>query len=144
MTRMQAPLTDDLPTPTRVSGLAVASLIFGLLCCIPGSGLLGVILGGAGLIRIGQAEGRLSGRGLAMIGIVLGMLSTVLYAGVVLGGLATMNRLTVYARVVESAQKGDAASVRAMLSPATAGALSDDAITEFGSRVTQEWGAYRG
>ena len=76
-------LRDD--SRARVSGLAVSSLIFGILCCIPGSGLIGTILGGAGLVSISRSEGRLSGRTLAFVGVVLGILGTVLWLAVGIG-----------------------------------------------------------
>src|SRR5262245_11130022 len=74
----------------RVSGLAVSSLVFGWLCCIPGSGLIGTILGGAGLVSISKSDGRLSGRTMAFIGIVLGLLGTALWLAVGVGARQMM------------------------------------------------------
>jgi hypothetical protein len=140
-----APLADEaFPQRPRVSGLAVASLVFGLLCCIPGSGLIGVILGGAGLIRIGRSEGRLTGRGMALIGLVLGLLGTLLYLGLTIGLMASLNALNTYGDVARALDKGDHSAVRAMLSPSTSGALSDEQIDRFAQRIRDEWGGYQG
>ena len=83
-----------------MSGLAVASVVFGLLCCIPGSGLIGTILGGAGLIRISQSEGRLTGRGMAFFGLVLGLFGTVVWLALGTGLMYSLNRLNVATRQV--------------------------------------------
>jgi hypothetical protein len=62
----------------RTSGAAVASLIFGILGCIPFiTGLLAVICGILGIAK--TKDPRYSGRGLAIAGLLLGLLSIVLW-----------------------------------------------------------------
>lgn len=68
--------------PTRVSRLAVASLVFGLLACPFSilSGIPGLVCGIMGLNRIARSERphaspRLSGQGMAIAGVVLSGLS---------------------------------------------------------------------
>ena len=139
-----APHTDEPAPPARTSGLAVASLVCGLLCCIPGSGLIGTVLGAVGLVRIGQSEGRLAGRGMALVGIVLGLLGTLFYIGGTLGVMGVLNGLNVYGDVARGLDKGDHSAVRAMLSPSTAGSLTDEQIGAFAQRVRDEWGAFTG
>src|SRR6185295_12076795 len=83
------------PVRARVSDLAVSSLVFGILCCIPGSGLIGVILGGSGLLAIGRSDGRLSGRTLAFIGLLLGVLGSAGWLAIGVGirqGIVIFNR----------------------------------------------------
>lgn len=53
-----------------LSGTAVASLVFGLLLCIPGAGIPGAALGAIGFATTG-ADGSRRGRGLAVAGLVL-------------------------------------------------------------------------
>ncbi len=72
--------------PERTSIAAVLSLICSLICCLPAVPLLGVVLGAIALIGIGRSDGRVGGRGLAVAGIVLGILFTVAQIGIVLGG----------------------------------------------------------
>jgi len=55
--------------PTRTSGLAIASLICGILGCIPFSALAGIGLGIGALSSINKSRGQLKGRGLAIAGI---------------------------------------------------------------------------
>jgi hypothetical protein len=130
--------------PQRVSGLAVGSLVFGLLCCIPGSGLIGAILGGAALVRIGGARGRLSGRGLAFTGLILGVLGTVIYIALAIGVMGVLNGITVYGKTVGDIQNKNYAAVRAMLDPATSAAVSDARIDEFAAQITDVRGVYQG
>src|SRR5438128_267310 len=114
--------TGEEPRGARVSALAVSSLVFSLVCCIPGSGLVGTILGGAGLIRIGRSDGRLSGRALAFIGLALGLLTTILWLAFGVGTRQIAARYdTLWARPAAAAlgalQKGDPTALRALLDP---------------------------
>lgn len=138
------PIDDEPLIAQRVSGLSIASLVFGLLCCIPGSGFVGVVLGISGLVAIGRSRGRLSGRGFALAGLLLGLLGTLLWIGGALGLLYQLNQFTVYERVVESAQRGDHAAFRKALSPAASAALTDAQIDDFGRHTADQWGTSRG
>ncbi|WP_254878775.1 DUF4190 domain-containing protein [Streptomyces sp. NA04227] len=64
-----------------VNGLAIASLVLGLFCCVPG---LGVVLGAIGLSQISKKGER--GKGLAIAGIVTSALGIVLFALMLIGG----------------------------------------------------------
>lgn len=61
------------------SGLAIASLVFGIValafCCGPFAGIPGVVLGIVALSKIGESRGKVSGKGLAIAGIVTGSVS---------------------------------------------------------------------
>lgn len=70
---------DDRPrrrNSTASSGLAMASLVFGLLsfCLTFLAGLPAILFGVLGLRAIGKSNGRLSGKGTAIAGLVLGTL----------------------------------------------------------------------
>jgi prepilin-type processing-associated H-X9-DG protein len=74
-----APLSPEwsgAPAPTT-SGLAIASLVFGVLGFITLgiTGLIGLILGIVALIKIGGSRGALRGEGLAIAGIVVSALN---------------------------------------------------------------------
>jgi len=124
----------------RVSALAVSSLVFGLLCCIPGSGLIGTILGGAGLARISKADGKLTGRGMAFTGLLLGLLGTVLWLGIGIGGMWVLKQAQQMVQPVYFITSGDFDKARQHLAPATAAALSDEKLKEFTEAVAAEVG----
>ncbi|HMB94849.1 MAG TPA: DUF4190 domain-containing protein [Tepidisphaeraceae bacterium] len=87
----QAPPAYAPPPPPPVSknnGWAIASLIFGIIGCIPFlSGILAVIFGIVGIKKSPQS----GGKGLAITGLILGILSFLGWAGfVTVGGLGTL------------------------------------------------------
>ena len=53
-------------------GLAISSIIVSLLFFIPFLGLAGLILGVMAMIKISNSNGKLSGKGIAMAGIIIG------------------------------------------------------------------------
>ena len=107
---MQPPQTYPPPAaaPTQTSTTAIISLIVGILawlslpvnfilpfafCCSGVIGLVGVVLGHMSLREVAQSAGRVTGRGLAIAGLVLGYLMLVatvvvpICAALVLGAL---------------------------------------------------------
>lgn len=136
----------DLPEPEGpqgVSALAVTSLVLGLLCCIPGVGLLATILGGAALVRISGSGGRLGGRGMALAGLVLGLLGTVIWIALTVGLMSTLSGLKVYGDTIGAIERRDHAAVRAMLTPAATSAVTDERLDEFADQLAAEWGSYQ-
>jgi hypothetical protein len=120
-----APAGSPLPpggpvVPGRTSGLAVASLVLGVLgfCTFGLSALVGLILGIVGLSRISAGGGRLRGKELAIAGIVV--------SGVCLSSLPMMAGIAIPAF---SAARGRAnlmkSSVQARLIATSAAAWSD-------------------
>lgn len=83
--------------PRETSGLAIASLVTGLVgFCVPILGLAGVICGHLSLSKIRKSGGTIGGGGLAVGGLVTGYLSLavwVLYLGVIIFGLVTIDRM---------------------------------------------------
>jgi len=71
---------------TKTSGMAIASLMLGILgfCTAGLSAIVGAILGIIGLRAIGKSAGRLKGRGLAIAGIVVSCTGFVLYGPILL------------------------------------------------------------
>ncbi|HEX5221120.1 MAG TPA: DUF4190 domain-containing protein [Verrucomicrobiae bacterium] len=59
------------PPPPKTSGLAIASLVLGLLGFCGLTALIGLILGIIALVRINQSEGRLKGQALAIVGVIV-------------------------------------------------------------------------
>jgi hypothetical protein len=86
-----APMVSQISTSgaVKTSGLAVASLVLGILglfCGIPG--VVGLVLGIVALNQIKKSQGQIEGRGLAIAGIVLSAVFIALMPFIVLPGLA--------------------------------------------------------
>jgi hypothetical protein len=83
--------SDERPAAPKTSGMAITSLILGIVALIPCSvftGLPAIILGGICLGAIGRSRGRIKGKGLAITGIILGGLSILLLPVVAIGLLS--------------------------------------------------------
>ncbi len=129
--------------PRRTSGLAVASLVCSLVCCIPALPAIGAILGLGSLVAMGRNV-MLRGRGLAIAGIVLGVLMTVGHVVVIpwliRGGLFVANgpHLALSAGV-----SGDVAAFKSNFHGA--GATAPDAEAQaFLEAITARYGAIQG
>ncbi|MFI1395225.1 DUF4190 domain-containing protein [Streptomyces sp. NPDC020681] len=71
------------PRPPSVNGLAITSLVLGIVCCIPPLGLI------LGLISLSQIKNRgQRGKGMAIAGVVLsGLSTTLLLIAIATGGI---------------------------------------------------------
>jgi hypothetical protein len=80
------PVGSPFPPPTRTNGLALASLIFSIagFCVLFLGGLVGLILGILGLQK--SRDPNVGGRGMAVTGIILGLLSF-LTSFIIVGGI---------------------------------------------------------
>src|SRR5690554_4311904 len=77
--------------PQRLSIPAVLALISSLVCCIPGLGVLGVLLGLVGILSISRSNGRLTGMPAAIAGMALGVLVTVAWVALAVGAASGAN-----------------------------------------------------
>ncbi len=67
-----------VPEPTRISGMAIASLVLGLVPVVPFVGsILAIVFGAVARSQIAAAAGRLRGAAMAAWGIFLGILSMI-------------------------------------------------------------------
>lgn len=66
----RAPTSTSPPAaPAKTSGMAIASLVCGVLGCFGITAVIGVILGIVSLVRINRSQGRLGGHGIAIAGL---------------------------------------------------------------------------
>lgn len=82
-----------LPLPAaapRNCGLAITSLVLGLIPCTCVPSLLAVIFGHIALSKIDKSEGQLKGRGMAIAGLVLGYIFTI--ANIIYGIVTAASR----------------------------------------------------
>lgn len=132
----------DESVPARTSVLAILSLVSSLICCIPGLGALGAVLGGLSLIRIGSSNGRRTGKGLAITGIVIGLIVSILWVFIFIGASATMAQAAkIFQPMVQAATAPDAATLRAKVSPTLANVLTDADFANFKAKIDAEIGA---
>lgn len=133
------------PPPARVSVLAVMSLVCSVLCCIPGLGGIGTVLGVAALVRIGQSQGRLAGRGLAISGIIIGLLVSTLWIAGALGAQA-MWRMAAgpVDNLVRAIEKQDYATARGFLQQSLQAAATDEQFAKFRDGMAADAGSVKG
>jgi prepilin-type processing-associated H-X9-DG protein len=87
----RAPGTAAPTSPRKTSGMAIASLICGVLGCFGITAIVGLVLGIIALLKINRSEGRLGGFGIAVAGICVSgfmLISVVPAAGMLLPALA--------------------------------------------------------
>ena len=82
----------------RTDGLAIASLVIGIVSIVCAGGCLGVILGPTAAImgfisrqRVSTSGGMVSGGTMALVGLILGIVGFVLSVGAVFFWIATIN-----------------------------------------------------
>lgn len=134
---------DDAP---RTSVLAICSLVFALLICLP-LGWLGVILGIVALIgMVGKAHIR--GRGLAIAGIVIGLISTAIWVVSAWGFLTVMLPMVRFVMeapntAMNAAAANDVVAFKAAFQGDGATA-PDDVAQAFIDEVRSRYGAFTG
>ncbi|MEM8756309.1 MAG: hypothetical protein AAGF47_00825 [Planctomycetota bacterium] len=135
----------DFPSePARTSVLAILSLLFSLVCFIPGLSTLGSVLGVFAIIGIAKSRGRVKGTGLAVAGVVVGLLVTVLWIGLAIGTSQALQQYAGLGVVVAKIQDGDEAAVRSELAQATRDALTSADIEAFRAAYQADAGSYTG
>lgn len=133
----------------RVSVLAVLSLISAVICCIPGLGVLAVILGVGAMIGIRKSRGRVSGMGLAALGTLLGLIVSVVWAGVGLGAGQAFHYYSntiapAGGSILRAADAGDLSSVKGQLTSDAINDLTDEDFALFGEALRAEYGDFSG
>ena len=62
------------------------------ILCVPGFGLLAMILGGAAILLITRACGRLTGMGIAAAGCIIGLIASVIWVVISVGAVGAMQQ----------------------------------------------------
>ena len=139
----QPPMSPYSPQPRRLSALAVLSLVFGLLFCIPlVAPVLGLAFGVIALVLIAGSQGRVRGQGLAIAGVVISVLVLCVH---VIGGLALYRFANIPAELVDSflydVANDDFASARSSLSKETAELATDEQLAVLQRRLADNHGS---
>ncbi len=132
----------------RLSLLALFSLIFSLICLIPGAGAIGALLGVFGLVSIGRSRGRLTGKGLAITGLVLGLIVSVLWGSMVVGaGQAYRyyrDRMIPPVATTVGAAMTDTTLARTGLTEGAGKSVTDEDFAQFAASLSAHYGKFDG
>jgi hypothetical protein len=79
-----------MPPASKTSGLAIASLVTGILFCFAITPILAVVFGHLALDQIRDSEGTVSGRGMAIAGATLGWIFLGLVGVALLGWVISL------------------------------------------------------
>ncbi len=137
---------DTTPADARTSILAVLSLLSGvaglIICCIPPIGLLGVLFGVPALFSISAARGRKKGSGMAITGIVTGLIGAAIGTAMWAGMAMQAGRFTAYAVVLEHTESLDASAARAEFDASVREEVTPERLEAFREAYQSEIGAY--
>lgn len=130
----------------RTSLLAIASLILSILCV---TAPLGVLLSIAAMIGITRSGGRVRGMGLAVTGLIVGLIATTCIGGFVGGGIYAFqfwdrSIAKPVAASLESLEAGDFSAARNVFDSTTAAALTDGQLAAFTAAYRTELGEFKG
>jgi hypothetical protein len=121
--------------PERTSIAAILSLVLGLLgCCTGVTSIIGVPLAIFGIVGISRSKGRIGGMGIAIAGLLIGLLSLVIWIGLLFGSKWTFSNIfekqimQPTSQVIIDLQSGDFDAVRANLSSPAADATDEELI----------------
>lgn len=136
----------------RTSVMAIVSLVLGILslvmCCVGMGAIAGVPAAGFGiaaLIVINGKQGALSGRGMAVSGIVtgtIGLFGTILIwvgASTIIGGVATIFR-----PVMTGIENADVRAVQNILTTESSAKLDEATLLAFRKQYQDRLGAFQG
>lgn len=133
--------TTDLAPQGRTSVLAILSLVSSLICCIPGLSVIGTLLGAVAVLRISSSNGRRTGLGLAIAGIIIGLLISLCYIGAYATMATAIKQMTgVGSAMVNNLQATDASELRKKLPAEQAALLTDAQWKSFRDQIDAEIG----
>lgn len=144
-----SPGFDAAPVATRTSVAAILSLVCALACFVPGLGVLAIILGIAAIILIGSSAGRVTGRGLAISGILIGLLVTLAWGGATVLVTKAMSMFGTHLMapmntLFQSIESQDYAKARTLMNtPSGVPAPTDEQFDAFVAAYHAELGNYK-
>lgn len=138
---------DRFPTASRTSVLAIFALVFSLLC-IPPTGALAIIFGGAAIMFISGSRGRLGGLGMAIAGVLIGLVTTVLWLFVIIGASQFMSAFSgafvaPTSNMMKALESGDYAGARQNFDSTLDTAVTDKQLGEFVAAYQAEVGSFQ-
>lgn len=133
--------TTEAAPQARTSVMAILSLVSSLICCIPGLGAIAAILGGVALLRISGSNGRRTGVGLAIAGIIIGLIVSLIWIFAAIGAKSVLDKAgQLFTPIVQTVATEDSAAIRAAVSPTLSTAITDADWKRFKGAITDELG----
>lgn len=139
----QQPQPHQPAGPMGTSKLAIVALVCSLLICIPYvAPLAGIVLAIAALVTISKSQGRKGGKGLAIAAVVLSCFVMLADVGLTMFLYNTMNTMfcTPAKTFIQRLQNDDIDGARAVLSPTTSDAISDEELAEWKDWISSNCG----
>lgn len=132
--------------PERTSVMAILSLVFGILC-VPFFGLIAIFLGVFAMFGIKASRGRVSGTGLAVAGVVLGIIATLVWGGCVGTIVVGINALEKQvgpqiSETIASIENNDATTLASKMDPSVRDQIGPDTIERFRSSYVATHGEF--
>lgn len=140
------------PAPSRTSVLAITALVISIVGCIacvlPGPGAFAAIIGGLAIFFIARSGGRLTGTGIAVTAIVLGLFQTVAIIALLIGISQANSQVgkeffVPMGNTMAAIERGDQKNGRTMLTPKASAAVTDEMMRDFVNKYHATAGAYQ-
>lgn len=129
--------------PQRTSVLAILSLVLSLICFLPLLGVLGILFGVFALVGIGSSGGRVKGTGLAIAGIVIGLIVSVLWTGAGFAINSGLQQFPKFAAVMTEVENGSLDTARSYMTPSSRALATDEAFEAFRAAYQAELGSFQ-
>lgn len=130
--------------PPRTSVLAILSLVLSLICFIPGLSAIGSLLGVFALLGISSSRGRVKGTGLAVSGIAVGIVVSLLWFGIAIAAQKATSQYVAFGQVLTDIDTGSYDAARGQLSNSTKALATDEQMAAFKSTYEAEAGTLTG
>lgn len=119
-----------------VAALVASPVWAAAIVALPLLGIVGIVLGGLALRQIGRSEGRMGGRPVALMGLLLGIMTATLQGAVTIGALARYMPIQTHVApaLTEMARRstaGDAAAARVALAQGSSATVDDARLRWF-------------
>lgn len=140
------PYAHPMDEPRKTSGLAITSLVCGILGCCPFvTSLLAVIFGAAAFASIGRNPAR-RGKGMAAIGLILGLIGLVAWILIAVYGGDWLRKMWEFVengpdRAMKAGAAGDTVTFKSMCW-GNAASASDQEVELFFTELETRYGAF--
>ncbi len=139
------------PTPSRTSVLAITALVISIVgclgCFIPGPGAVAAMIGGLSIFFIARSGGRLTGIGIGVTAVVLGLFQSVAWIAAATGvtqafGQYNHQFIAPAGQMMTAIEKGDFQTARGWLTKEAGEQVSDEDFRVFSKKYHDSMGAF--